>query len=309
MPAVSLSADETAGLSTVRDWLRYAVSLFRRENLFFGQGATTAYDEAVWLIQHTLHLPKEGLETFLDARLTPPEIGAVKKVLARRAFAHEPAAYITGEAWLGDFSFRVDKRVIVPRSYLLEIIPEQLNQWLTAPEDVAHVADVCTGSGCLAVLLAHAFPNAQVDGTDNSADALEVAKLNVADYHLEERVTLHRADVLEGVPAPDGGYDVIVCNPPYEPESVLETLPEEFRHEPQGALVSGADGLDVIRKLFVQAASRLAPNGILLVEVGGLHDALEAAFPDVEMHWLTTHDETDCIVLIQATALRSRTGL
>ncbi|MDR2862701.1 MAG: 50S ribosomal protein L3 N(5)-glutamine methyltransferase [Puniceicoccales bacterium] len=298
--------DDTAGLLTLRDWLRYAVSLFRREKLFFGQGATTAFDEAVWLLQHTLHLPREGLETFLDARLLPGEIREVKKVLERRALGHEPAAYITGEAWLGEFSFRVDKRVIVPRSYFLEIIPEQLSQWVPGLEEVARAADVCTGSGCLAILLAHACPNAHIDATDNSSAALEVAALNVADYHLGERITLHHADVLVGVP--DGtGYDVIVCNPPYEPESVLKTLPEEFRHEPQAALTSGADGLDVIRKLIPQAAERLAPNGILLIETGGLREALEKEFPALEIHWLPTLDETDCVALIQATSLKKRT--
>lgn len=225
-------------------------------------------------------------------------------MLARRALLREPAAYITGEAWLGEFSFRVDKRVIVPRSYFLEIIPGQLNAWIPDPEAVAHVADVCTGSGCLAVLLAHAYPQAQVDATDISSEALEVAALNVSDYQLQERVTLHRADVLAGVPPVEGGYDIIVSNPPYEPEAVLETLPEELRHEPALALVSEADGLGVIRRLLRQAAERLAPNGVLLIEVGGLHDALEDAFPGLEMHWLATKDESDCIVLMHATALR-----
>ena len=315
-----LSAETAGALSTLRDWLRYATSLFTRENLSFGQGAPDAISEAAWLLRHTLHLPRDeaAWETFLDARLTPAEAETVMNVLARRAFGREPAAYITGEAWLGEFSFRVDKRVIIPRSYFLEIIPEQLNSWVSDPEHVARVADVCTGSGCLAVLLALAYPNATVDATDISADALEVAALNVADYALEDRIRLLRADVLEGVHAAadddnntgdsagNGAYDIIICNPPYEPESFLEELPEEFRKEPPGALVSGADGMDVIRKLLPQAAERLAPNGVLLVEVGGLHDELEAEYPGLEINWLATRDETDCVALFHATALRER---
>ncbi|MDR2982163.1 MAG: 50S ribosomal protein L3 N(5)-glutamine methyltransferase [Puniceicoccales bacterium] len=294
----------TDGFVTLRDWVRYAVSLFQKEKLFFGQGSVTPFDEAVYLLQHTLHLPHEGLETFLDARLTPEEVVSIKEVLVRRVLKREPAAYITGEAWLGELSFRVDPRVIIPRSYFLEIIPEQLNQWIADPASVSKVADVCTGSGCLAILLALSYPHADVDATDISASALEVAALNVADYHMEERIALHRADVLEGVAAVGTDYDIIVCNPPYEPESVIEALPEEFRHEPEGALISGADGLDVIRKLLPQAAAALAPHGILLIEVGGLHDVMEAEWPDLEIHWLPTQDESDCIALIQATSLR-----
>lgn len=302
-PPRTLPAD-TGALVTLRDWLRYAVSLFNREKLFFGQGCASAYDEAVFLLQHALALPTEGLETFLDARLTKSEIAGVKNYLCRRAFDREPAAYITGEAHLGEFSFRVDKRVIVPRSYFLEIIPEQLNQWLRDPEGVARIADVCTGSGCLAILLALAYPNAQVDATDLSQDALDVAGENVSDYQLQDRISLYKSDVLAGVPPGGAPYDIIVCNPPYEPESVLNTLPEEFRHEPENALVSGTDGLDVIRKLLPEAAARLAPHGILLIEVGGLHDAMAAEWPNLEIHWLATQDESDCIALIQASALK-----
>lgn len=301
-PARRLPAD-TAALLTVRDWLRYAVSLFSAEKLFFGQGCSRAFDEAVFLVRHTLHLPHEGLETFYDARVTASEADALRGVLERRAYGREPAAYITGEAWLGDYSFRVDRRVIVPRSYFLELIPEELNKWLADPEAVSSVADVCTGSGCLAILLAMAYPNASVDAVDISRDALDVAALNVADYRLEDRVILHRADVLEGV-TPEEPYDIIVCNPPYEPESVLETLPEEFRHEPENALVSGVDGLDVIRRLLPQAACRLKENGILLIEVGGLHDAIAAEWPEMDIHWLHTADESDCVCLIHATELR-----
>lgn len=297
----------TEMLATLRDWTRFAVSLFGRRGLFFGQGMSTAYDEAVYLLCRTLELPTDGgVETFFDARLTAPEIEDVKRALFRRAVERVPAAYITREAWLGDFRFYVDERVIVPRSYFVEIIPEKILPWIPGmdAEAVERVADVCTGGGSLAVLLADAFPNARVDACDISADALEVARINVGDYGLEDRVFLWKSDVLADVPAEDGCYDVIVSNPPYEPESLRETLPEEFRREPDGALFSGADGLDVVRKLLPQAARKLRRNGVLLIEVGGLQDALAEAFPRLEISWLDTADGSDCVCAISAASLR-----
>ncbi|MDR0535182.1 MAG: 50S ribosomal protein L3 N(5)-glutamine methyltransferase [Puniceicoccales bacterium] len=304
-------ARETKGrLFTLRDWLRYATSLFNAQKLFFGQGAPDATAEAVWLLRHALHLPRndELWAQFLDARLTEDEAAALCEVLARRAFGREPAAYITGEAWLGEHSFRVDPRVIIPRSYFLEIIPGQLQDWLGDVDAPMRAADVCTGSGCLAILLALACPETVIDATDLSTAALEVAALNVADYGLRDRIHLHRADVLEGVPPdslPAGGYDIILCNPPYEPEDVLKNLPEEFRKEPPQALVSGPEGMDVIRRLLAQSTRLLAPNGILLIEVGGLREKLEAEYPALEFNWLPTHDASDCIALLHATNLRA----
>lgn len=298
----------TEVLTTLRDWVRFGVSLFRRKELFFGQGIGSAYDEALYLVQSALQLPLDGPETFLDARLTAKEIEAVKDALFRRAIERVPAAYITREAWLGDYRFYVDERVIVPRSYFSEIIPEQLMAWIADAEAVERVADVCTGGGSIAVLLAHAFPNAQVDACDISEAALEVAAKNVEDYGLEAQIALHRSDVLDAVPAGENVYDVIVSNPPYEPDSLRETLPEEFRHEPDNALFSGADGMDVIRKLLEQAAEKLKPSGLLLIEVGGLQDALEAAFPQIEFNWLATADESDCVCLIQASSLKNAFG-
>ncbi|MGN0860405.1 MAG: 50S ribosomal protein L3 N(5)-glutamine methyltransferase [Candidatus Spyradosoma sp.] len=297
----------TETLATLRDWTRFAVSLFGRRGLFFGQGMSSAYDEAVYLLCRTLELPTDGgVETFFDARLTAPEIEDVKRVLFRRAVERVPAAYITREAWLGDFRFYADERAIVPRSYFVEIIPEKILPWIPGmdAEAVERVADVCTGGGSLAVLLADAFPNARVDACDISADALEVARINVGDYGLEDRVFLWKSDVLADVPAEDGCYDVIVSNPPYEPESLRETLPEEFRREPDGALFSGADGLDVVRKLLPQAARKLKRNGVLLIEVGGLQDALAEAFPRLEISWLDTADGSDCVCAISAASLR-----
>ncbi len=294
----------TENLTTLRDWVRFAVSAYRREQLFFGQGSDNAYDEAVYLIQSVLHLPLDGPETFFDAHLSVPEIEIVKKALAKRIVERVPAAYITHEAWLGEHRFYVDERVIIPRSYFAEIIPGELQNWIADPEAIGRVADVCTGGGSLAILSALAFPNAQVDAFDISVLALEVASKNVEDYGLVEQVSLFESDVLDETPAADGAYDIIISNPPYEPECLRKTLPNEFKHEPDNALFSGEDGMDVIRKLLRQAAKKLKPNGLLIIEVGGLQDALHEAFPQIEFNWLPTADESDCVCLIHASELQ-----
>lgn len=310
MKNLEKSEDIFAGtqvLVTLRDWTRFAVSLFSKSGLFFGQGMSTAYDEAVYLLCHTLGLPTDGgAETFFDAKLTPNEIEEIKSVLTRRALERVPAAYITREAWLGNYRFYVDERTIVPRSYFTEMIPEKMLPWIPGMdvEAVERIADVCTGGGSIAILLAEAFPNAAVDACDISDAALEVARKNVSDYGLENRISLWKSDVLDGVPAEDASYDIIVSNPPYEPEELRATLPEEFRKEPDNALFSGADGLDVIRRLLPQAAKKLKRNGALFIEVGGLQDALAEAFPQLEISWLETADGSDCICAISASSLR-----
>lgn len=297
----------TQALTTLRDWTRFAVSLFSKSGLFFGQGMSTAYDEAVYLLCHTLGLPTDGgAETFFDAKLTPNEIAEIRSVLARRALERVPAAYITREAWLGNYRFYVDERTIVPRSYFTEMIPEKMLPWIPGMDvdAVERIADVCTGGGSIAILLAEAFPNAAVDACDISNPALEVARKNVSDYGFGNRISLWKSDVLADVPAEDASYDLIVSNPPYEPEELRETLPEEFRKEPDNALFSGADGLDVIRRLLPQAAKKLKRNGALFIEVGGLQEALAEAFPQLEISWLETADGSDCICAISAAALR-----
>lgn len=310
MKNLEKSEDIFAGtqvLVTLRDWTRFAVSLFSKSGLFFGQGMSTAYDEAVYLLCHTLGLPTDGgAETFFDAKLTPNEIAEIKSVLTRRALERVPAAYITREAWLGNYRFYVDERTIVPRSYFTEMIPEKMLPWIPGMdvEAVERIADVCTGGGSIAILLAEAFPNAAVDACDISDAALEVARKNVSDYGLENRISLWKSDVLDGVPAEDASYDIIVSNPPYEPEELRATLPEEFRKEPDNALFSGADGLDVIRRLLPQAAKKLKRNGALFIEVGGLQDELAEAFPQLEISWLETADGSDCICAISASSLR-----
>lgn len=274
----------TDELITVRDWLRWAVSHFERAGLFYGHGCDNAWDEAVWLVLHTLHLPLNQLEPFLDAKLTMAERKAVLAILQTRIEKRIPAAYLTHEAWLGDFKFYVDERVIVPRSYFAELLEEGLSPWLDDPHEVGAALDLCTGSGCLAILMAHTFPHAAVDAVDLSTDALEVARRNVADYGLETQIELIQSDVFANL---DGRrYDVIISNPPYVTEEAMTVIPNEYRHEPEMALVSGADGLDVVRRILAGAADHLTDHGLLWVEVGHNAYLVEEAWPDVPFTWV-----------------------
>ncbi|TAN86476.1 MAG: 50S ribosomal protein L3 N(5)-glutamine methyltransferase [Gallionella sp.] len=271
-------------LRSVRDYLRFAVSRFNEAGLFFGHGSSDSYDEAAYLILHTLHLPLDRLEPFLDARLTDSERAKVLDIIQRRVEQRVPAAYLTHEAFLGEFSFYVDERVIVPRSFIAELLREQLGPWIAEPEEIGSVLDLCTGSGCLAILAAHAFPYAGVDAVDLSPDALAVAERNVADYGLQDRVHLIESDLFAKL----GGkqYDIIISNPPYVDAGSVAALPQEYLHEPELALGSGHDGLDATRIILEHAAQHLADNGILIVEIGHNREALEAAYPALPFTWL-----------------------
>jgi len=278
--------DDTESLITVRDWLRFAVSRFNEAKLFFGHGSDNAFDEAAYLILHTLHLPLDRLEPFLDASLTHGESEEVQAVIERRVRERLPAAYLTHEAWLGEHRFYVDERVIVPRSFIAELLHEQLAPWVESPDEVTRALDLCTGSGCLAILAALAFPNAEVDAVDLSKDALEVAAKNVADYALTDRVELIESDLFAAL---DGrSYDVILSNPPYVNAESVAALPPEYQAEPALALGSGEDGLDATRQILAKAKSHLNPGGLLLVEIGHNRDALEAAYPALPFTWLDT---------------------
>jgi ribosomal protein L3 glutamine methyltransferase len=226
----------------------------------------------------------------------------VLAVFRRRLEEHVPAAYLTREAWLGAHRFYVDERVIIPRSYFLEIIPEQLPHWLPRQQPVRRAVDVCTGSGCLAILLAHQFARAKVDAIELSPGAVAVAKFNVATHGLAKRVNLFHSDVFDAVPR--AKYDIILSNPPYVPTRELRQLPAEFKHEPRLALDGGRDGLDIIRKLLRQSRDRLQPHGIVVLEVGGLRPAMERAFRELDLHWLHTADGEDCVCVVQAGRLK-----
>ena len=281
---------------TVRDVLRYAVTRFTTARLSYGHGSTNAYDEAAYLVLHTLHLPLDTLEPFLDARLLTSEINTVLHIIERRVELRVPAAYLTNEAWLGDYRFYVDQRVIVPRSYIAELLRDQLSPWVPDPDAVGGVLELCTGSGCLAIIAADVFPEAKVDAVDISADALAVAKQNVEAYELQDRVTLIESDLTEKLGRKR--YDVILANPPYVPEASMARLPREYTHEPRLALAGGTDGLDIVRKIIRQARAHLNRGGVLVVEVGHERPAVEAAFPEMNMTWLSTSAGDDMVFLL-----------
>jgi len=286
---------------TLRDLLRHAVTRFMTEGLFFGHGSSSAYDEAAYLILHTLKLPLDKLDPFLDARLLPEEIAAVLAIIDRRTSERLPAAYLTNEAWLTDYRFYVDQRVIVPRSYIAELIPEHFQPWIGDAWNVHNVLELCTGSGCLAIMLADAFPNAHVDAVDLSTDALEVAKRNVEDYQLEKRIHLIQSDLYNKVPAKK--YDLIVSNPPYVNSTAMASLPAEYRHEPHMALAGGKDGMDLVRRIVNEAKNRLTAKGLLIVEIGNEFAHAETAFHDLGLTWLSTSAGDASVFLLTADQL------
>jgi len=256
--------------ATVRDILRYAITRFNTEKLFFGHGTNNAFDEAAYLILHTLKLPLDQLEPFLDARLLQGEIDNLLRVVDRRTEDRIPAAYITKEAWLGGYRFYVDERVIVPRSFLAELIPEYFAPWIQDPATVSHALDLCTGSGCLPILLA---------------------------------INLVESDLYSKLPARQ--YDLIISNPPYVNAESMRKLPQEYLQEPQLALAGGQDGMDLVRQIVKGAAQRLTPQGVLLVEIGNERVHAEAAFPELELTWVSTSAGDDMVFLVTAEQLQS----
>lgn len=291
----------THSFSTPRDLLRYAITRFNSAKLFFGHGSAEAFDEAAYLVLHTLKLPLDRLDPFLDAKLLHEEVLQVLEVIERRATERVPAAYITNEAWLGQYRFYVDERVLVPRSFIAELIPNLFSPWVADPEGVENVLELCTGSGCLAIMLADAFPNAVVDAVDISEDALAVAEHNIREYKLEGRVNPIHSDLYQNVPFKK--YDLIVTNPPYVNSDSMKKLPPEYLREPQIALAGGGDGMDLVRKIVEGAAERLTPEGVLVVEIGNERDYAEAAFGHLGLTWLTTSAGDEQVFLLTADQL------
>ena len=269
-------------LATVRDFIRFGASEFTRAKLFFGHGTDNAWDESVQLVLAAVHLAGTETPHVLDARLTSPEKEAVLGLLRRRVNERLPAAYLTGEAWFCGLPFHVDERVLVPRSPMGELIDTNFEPWLTqAPE---YILDLCTGSGCIGIATALEFTEAVVDLADISTDALQVAEQNIARYQLTDRVTAIHSDLFSGLAG--RCYDLIVCNPPYVDAEDLAAMPAEFHAEPALGLGSGADGLDLTRRLLAEAADYLNDGGLLVVEVGNSGAALEAAYPDLPLTWV-----------------------
>jgi ribosomal protein L3 glutamine methyltransferase len=292
-----MSSAPVTDLVTLRDWLRYAVTRFGEAGLAFGHGTTNAYDEAAYLLLHVLHLPLDRLEPFLDARLTQPERVRVAEFMERRIDQRVPAAYLTREAWLGDFRFYVDQRVLIPRSFIAELLPDGLAPYVGDAQGVGTILDLCTGSGCLAILLAHGYPDAEIDAVDISSDALAVAQRNVSDYGLADRINLIRSDLFANLP--EKTYDLIISNPPYVTAHAMASLPPEYRHEPPLALAAGEDGLDAVRAILKDAPRFLAPGGALVVEIGHNRAAVELAFPRLPFVWLETEGSPEGVFLLK----------
>ena len=290
---------EAAGeLHTVRDLLRFGVSRFQEAGLVFGHGSTNAYDEAAYLILHSLHLPIDRLEPFLDARLLREEVTHALDIIERRVMERKPAAYLTGEAWLNGYRFAVNEDALIPRSHIAALLDDALGQWLPDPHDVQHALDLCTGSGCLAILMAQALPEAQVDAIDCSAEALAQAEKNVGQYQLQKRIRLIESDLFHAVP--DTRYDVILSNPPYVTTQAMAALPPEYHHEPSLGLAAGDDGLDIIRRILQDAPRHLTAKGVLIVEVGGGKEAVEAAYPSLPFMWFAADSGEEEVFLLNA---------
>jgi len=290
-----MSIDAQANLRTVRDVLRYAVTRMNEAGVFFGHGQIDAVDEAMFLVLRSLQLPIERADLFLDAFLTHAEINSLVQAIDQRVRRRMPAAYILREAWLQGYKFYVDERAIVPRSFLAELLKDGLAPWVQKTEAVTDVLDMCTGSGCLAIMAADIFEAAQVDAVDVSPDALAVARRNIADYQLGSRVTPVQSDLYGDLPSKR--YDVILANPPYVTDESMTSLPREYQQEPKLALAGGADGMAIVRRVVRGARGYLKRGGLLFVEVGGGRAAAEQALKDVPLTWLTTSDGDDTVFM------------
>lgn len=297
-------AEALVDLASVRDVLRWALSQFHRHELSFGHGSDNPSDEAIYLLLHTLNLPLDtALDPFLDAKLTQSEKRAFLELIRRRCEERLPASYLTGEAWLQGLRFKVSPDCIVPRSPIAELLSTHLSPWVEDPHAIESVLDVCTGSGCLAILAALSFPQAQVDGVDISPAALAIAKENIADYELEDRVCVLESNLYEAVK--NKKYDLIISNPPYVNEGSMQTLPAEYRHEPRIALAGGDDGMELVHTILLEAADQLNENGLLVLEIGNEYHNFCAAFPQLDPIWLSTETADDQILLLNYDQLRS----
>ena len=301
------SLPPTSQLATLGAWMEFAERVYGDAQLALGQITDNAHDEALYLFLRTLDWSLESGPEVLEKPLAPAQRIALREVLHARAVKRVPAAYLTKEAWLGGLRFHVDERVIIPRSYFVELIPV-LADLLPPGVTVRRAADVCTGSACLAILLAREFPKATVDGLDLSPAALQVAAINVKAHAAGKRVRLHASDVFDAVPPPAGGYDLIISNPPYEPSAHVDNQDPEFAAEPRLAHDGGPDGLVIVRKLLRQARERIAPHGVVAVEIGGLRKAVNREFAALAPEWLETEDGSNCVFVVRASRLLGWTG-
>jgi ribosomal protein L3 glutamine methyltransferase len=288
-------------LSSIRDWLRYAVSQFEDSDVFFGHGTSNAYDEAVWLIFGFLHLPHDTIENFLDAHLTSKEKKDLSFLIEKRINDKIPTAYLLNEAWLRDYKFYVDERVIVPRSLIAESLSENLYPWIDDPEKIYSALDLCTGSGCLGIMMAHSFQNAMIDLVDLSEKALQVAEINVNHYGLHDRIELIQSDLFNGLEGKK--YDLIISNPPYVNQTSVDSFPREFLKEPSMALGSGEDGLDHTIRIIHEAKQYLNDDGMLIVEIGHNKEILLKKFPKLQFQWLDVSLGNDFVFMLEKSQL------
>lgn len=282
---------------TVGAWWREVERRFARAGLFFGHGTGSARDEAAWLLCSALAIPFADLQDSVSRPVGGAAARRLDALAGRRIATRKPLAYLLREAWLANHRFYVDERVIVPRSHIAELLRESLAPWVARPRSVRRVLDLCTGSGCLAILAALAFPAARVDASDISRAALRVAKKNVAAYRLKDRIRLVHSDMFAALS--DERYDLIVCNPPYVSARAMRALPREYRHEPRIALASGRDGLDFARGLLAEAPQHMTKNALLVVEIGDGRATLERAFPALPFTWLKTGAGDDLVFLLR----------
>lgn len=293
----------TAPANSIAEFYETAVTQLESAGLSFGHGCTCAEDEVAWLLSATLDIPFDELDKFWSDALTDEQRTTLTQRLNERCATKTPLAYILGEAWLGPYIFKIDRRVIVPRSFIAELLMDDLSPWVLNPETITRVADICTGSSCLAILAALHFPNSQVDAVDLSPEALEVARINVDLYGLEDRLKLHQGDLM--APLLDQKYDIIISNPPYVDAASMDSLPGEYRHEPEMALAGGKNGLDLVHTLMRQAAQTLNPGGWLIVEIGHNKDVMTATYPNLPLVWLDTDGGSDFVFLIDQASLQT----
>lgn len=280
-----------------------AARRFAAARLAYGHGTLNANDEAAWLMVHALGCAFEALPSRLDQPVSPAARNRALQLFERRIAERIPAAYLTREAWLGEYRFYVDERVIVPRSYLAELLRMRLHPWLPPRQSLKSILDLCTGSGCLAIIAAHTFPKAQVDGTDLSTKALTVARRNIREHQLQNRVRLLRSDLFSA--RAGCTYDLILSNPPYVGAVAMQRLPAEYLHEPEMALAGGKDGLDLVRRILAEASIHLKPSGWLVMEVGHYRARVERAFPRLPFIWAETSGGDDCVLMLQKESLPS----
>jgi ribosomal protein L3 glutamine methyltransferase len=295
------SFDVLTSLSTIRDYVRWGASQFTRAKVSFGHGTSSALDEAAALVLHTLHQPYNLAESYFQSTLTPDERQEVIAMIERRINERVPAAYLTQEAIFAGLPFFVDQRVLVPRSPIAELIEQRFAPWVNE-DNVERILDLCTGSACIAIACAYAFPDALVDGVDLSSDALAVAEQNVAKHDMADFVTLYQSDLFNDLPT--SKYDVIVSNPPYVSVDEWEKLPTEFHAEPEMGFKGGASGLDLVIRILADADEYLAEQGILIIEVGSSAETLQNMFPDVPFYWLSFERGGDGVFLLTAEQVR-----